>query len=200
LAPNWFWSPTSRGQFWICPIAKWTNSHLGKPLHSNPGAVSCDCKTFIQSFVLVKRVRIEWKNGAICVKKPQIMTGNFHSRCYWILGISDKFREIRLWDLLPNNHKLILTVSFRVTVSCFKLNAEPLAPRAGVAAAIAAWGGREIFARVRARHWLVSRYRHHRCNCVAGRIQWRTGHYTTSKTVSLQYPLKLKQMFRKILY
>jgi hypothetical protein len=51
--------------------------------------------------------------------------------------------EIRLWKSPHDNHKLILIVSFRVTVSCFQVNRHteisPCASCSGCAA-VAAWG------------------------------------------------------------
>jgi hypothetical protein len=55
-------------------------------------------------------------------------------------------------------HKLILTVSFRVTVSCFKLNRHTEISTSTTCRACCSDGclGRTEFARVRARHWLLS--------------------------------------------
>jgi hypothetical protein len=43
----------SLGGFWICSVVQRTNSHLRKPLHSNPVAVSCRCWIFVQILMLL---------------------------------------------------------------------------------------------------------------------------------------------------
>jgi hypothetical protein len=76
-----------------------------------------------------------------------------------ISSIADKFRVIRLRDLLANGHKLTLTFSFHVTASWFKLLDQEhyritMSSCRGVE--MTTWGMQEVAARVRVRHWLVT--------------------------------------------